>query len=134
MLRKFTLVVVALLALTGLLSLALAAAVDIDVRTHARAVSRPVHDAPRPIPPKSTIEDRYLEMVKCALTRYGLEGSVCKPSEPGGALKKLMFSVANRALRARGKVIADCKPVVFKDVEEGNMNRILTGETMVGLK
>ena len=74
--------------------------------------------------------------MKRALTRYGLEGELdCVPSDPPqGALKRMAALTVNRALRTRGKVIASCKPIVFQDAEDGRMNRVLNGETMVGLK
>jgi len=131
MLRKSALVCVALLALIGLLSLVSATVVAMGL--HTAGVKQTFRDAPKPIPPQPAAEDRYLELLKRVLTRYGLENGYAPLHEPQGALRKWAYSTFNRAMAASGKQLVEYRPVVSQDSEEGR-GWLVNGETMVGLK
>lgn len=130
MLRKAALFLVALLALIGLLTLATLTVVAIKL--HTSGVVGTVHEAPKLISPQSTNEDRYLELLKRVLTRYGMDPYEPLP-EPEGALKKWAYSIADRALAARGQQIVRDPPWIWKNREEGR-GWPANAETMVGLK
>ncbi|HMD71260.1 MAG TPA: TylF/MycF/NovP-related O-methyltransferase [Bryobacteraceae bacterium] len=134
MLRKFALVCVALLALIGLLSLVSAAV--IAVKLHTAAVTYTVRGAPKPIPPQAAAEDRYLELLKRVLTRYGFENGYGPLPQPRGAFKKLAYSAVyafNRMMAPRRKQIVGYQPVVWEDIEVGRTEPV-NAETMIGLK
>jgi O-methyltransferase len=130
MLRKSAFVAVTLLALVGLLSVV--SAVVIATELHTPGATKIVRDAPDPIPPQSAVEDRYLELMKRALTRYGLATGYEPLRKPNSALRSWAYATLNRLLASRSEQLVEYRSVVMS-AQEGH-SYPLDAETMVGLK
>ena len=123
-------VLVGLLAVIGFLSLFFVTLVAIKL--HSAGVIGTVRVAPKLMSPQSGPEERYLDLLKRVLTRYGIEPYEPLP-EPQGVLRKWAYSTLDRALAARGEEIVRYPPTVWTNREEGR-GWPATAETMVGLK
>lgn len=133
MLRKSAVICVAALALIGLVSL-VSASVLVVMSLHTAGPTKTVHNALKPIPPQPDAEDRYLELLKRVLTRYGLENGYAPLQEPQSAFKKWAYSTFNRALATRDKQLVRYWPIGLEETEVGGDRALRSGETMIGLK
>jgi O-methyltransferase len=130
MLRKALTLLIAMLAVAGFLSVIVSAVVIVNLRTtDVKGISGA---PPKPMLPLPIAEERYLDLMKRVLTRYGFEAYERRGGQRG-AFASWVYSVLDHALAARGEAIVKYDPAVWTNREEGR-GWPSSAETMIGLK
>ena len=132
MLKKLALACTAVLALTGLLTVGFVTFV-VSTSRHEQGSKR-ADDSVKPLSSQLDAEERYLELLKRVLARYGMTNGYAPLEEPPSAFKKWAYSTFNRAMVGRNKQLVQYHAGTLEETEEGSESALRVGETMIGLK
>jgi O-methyltransferase len=132
MFRKVALVFAGFLSFSGALSLVSGVTLAVKL-SRPGTVLKSLYHTPKPPIPQTTLEDRYLDLMKRVLTRYGFENSYGPLPAPKGAVRKWAVASFNGVMLSRGMQLSKYQAFDPEIREEGR-DWPPEAETMVGLK